>query len=34
MITSHFRSEEANREDVFNRLFAEYITLMENKKYT
>lgn len=33
MITSHFRNESETREDVFNRLFAEYITLMENKKY-
>ena len=33
MITSHFRTEAETREDVFNRLLAEYITLMENKKY-
>lgn len=33
MITSHFITEAETRAEVFNRLFAEYITLMENKKY-
>lgn len=33
MITNHFTNAEDIRKAVFNRLFAEYITLMENKKY-
>lgn len=34
MVTSHFKTEVNDREEVFNRLFAEYITIMENKKYS
>lgn len=33
MITNHFKNDPEERREVFNRLFAEYITLMENKKF-
>ena len=34
MLISHFRTEPENRGDAFNKLWAEYITILENKKFT
>lgn len=33
MLISHFRTEPENRRDAFNKLWAEYITILENKKF-
>lgn len=39
MVTNHFKTAESKgnnnetKEEAFNRLMAEYISLMENKKY-
>ena len=34
MLISHFRTEPEEREDTFNKLWAEYITILESKKFT
>lgn len=34
MLISHFKTEPDERGDIFNRLWAEYISIMEGKKFT
>ena len=33
MLISYFKTEPADREEVFNRLLGEYISIMEGKKF-
>ena len=33
MLISHFKTESDDRGEAFNKLWADYITIMESKKF-